>query len=174
MARQKGLMKFSGTIGDLNFYVTKGVGYVRKAGGGFNGEAIRNKPSMQRVRENASEFGHCSTIKKQYRLALQHFLHDYKDPKLHGRMMTLFTKIKDLDTISERGQRHVGHGIKASTGKRLLKHFKFTPTGLLDRLLANSSFSWANQTLSIVKLELKSSLFPKDATHIGLQLGVLD
>ena len=70
MARQKGLFKVTGTLGNVNFYVVNGVGYARKAGGGFNGKAIKTKASMRRVRENASEFGHCSSVKKAFRIAL--------------------------------------------------------------------------------------------------------
>jgi len=60
----------------------------------FNGDAIRTQASMQRVRENASEFGHCSTVKKHFRLAMQAFFNDYKETTLHAQMMRLFIAIK--------------------------------------------------------------------------------
>ena len=63
MAKQKGILPFVGTLGGLNFYYLHGKPIVRQAGGGFNAKDIKNKPSMRRVRENSSEFGHCSEVR---------------------------------------------------------------------------------------------------------------
>ncbi|WP_250432448.1 hypothetical protein [Hanstruepera flava] len=175
MARQKGIFKITGTLGDVNFYVIKGIGYARKAGGGFNGEAIRTQPNMQRVRENASEFGHCSQVKKAFRLALMPFLHGYRHNKLHARMMTLFTSIKALDTVSERGKRRVTEGLQTAKGRYLLRQFAFTPQhSLLDALKRQATFDWNTQRLTINDFAPKAYKAPKAATHLGVTLGVLD
>jgi hypothetical protein len=175
MARQKGLLKISGTLNGINFYVVKGVGYARKAGGGFNGDAIRHQPSMQRVRENASEFGHCSRVKKAFRLALIPFLQGYKRSKLHAEMMTLFTSIKALDGVSERGARRVGTGLQTAKGQSLLRSFDFTPKHkILDAFVYQSSFNWQLQRLRVRDFSARLYECPKSATHIGLTLGVLD
>ena len=52
MATQKGIISLTGTLGDINFYFRKGKAVARKAGGGFNGKAIKTKPSMVWIREN--------------------------------------------------------------------------------------------------------------------------
>ena len=175
MARQKGLFKVTGTLGDVNFYVVKGIGYARKAGGGFNGKAIKTKASMQRVRENASEFGHCSRVKKVFRLALLPLFDPPKSSNLHRRMMGLFTQLKDLDLISERGQRRVAPGIATAKGKRLLHDFVFVPECPAPAfVLEHSHFDWNTQTLTINPMVLKPLKFPKVATHLKLTLGVLD
>ena len=70
MAKQKGIIPLVGTIGGVNFYYLNGQPIARRAGGGFNGKAIKTKASMHRVRENASEFGHCSKVNKVFRHAL--------------------------------------------------------------------------------------------------------
>ncbi|NRD24104.1 hypothetical protein HNV10_12660 [Winogradskyella litoriviva] len=175
MARQKGLLKLTGTIGGINFYVVNGVGFARNAGGGFNGDAIRHQPNMQRVRENASEFGHCSKVKKAFRLALMPFLLGYKHSKLHARMMTLFTSIKALDTTSERGSRRVGEGLQTAKGRQLLHTFEFTPQHkMLNAVLCHSNFNWPLQVLSITEFSAKLYPYPKAATHVSLTLGILD
>jgi hypothetical protein len=175
MARQKGLFKVTGTLGGVNFYVVKGVGYARIAGGGFNGKAIRTKPSMVRVRENASEFGHCSSTKKAFRLALLPLFNPPKSSTLHRRMMGLFTQLKDLDGNAPRGERRVAQGVATAKGKRLLKQFVFVPecqaTGFV---VPQSTFDWTSQTLSVKPLDLNALPFPKGATHLGLTLGILD
>lgn len=175
MARQKGLFKITGTLSDINYYTVDGVTYARKAGGGFNGDAIRTKASMIRVRENASEFGHCSSTKKQFRLALLPFLKGLKEKKLHQRMMQLFLELKSLDAVSERGHRRVYHGLQTLKGKRLLRQFEFTPKhAILEALQDHGSFDWALQKLSVRNFNMNGIKTPKTATHLGLRLGVLD
>lgn len=127
MATQKGIIPLVGTIGGINFYFRKGKAVARRAGGGFNGKAIKSKPSMVRVRENNSEFGDCSRVKKAFRIALTPFLSRYKEGTLHGRMMQLFQGIKDCDTSSVRGSRKIGVGITTVAGFALFKKFQFTP-----------------------------------------------
>ncbi|GAA3787253.1 hypothetical protein GCM10022271_19740 [Corallibacter vietnamensis] len=175
MARQKGLFKITGTLGDVNFYVIRGIGYACKAGGGFNGKAIRTQSNMQRVRENASEFGQCSQVKKHFRLALMPFLEGFKTPKLHARMMSLFMSIKRLDNISDRGKRRVSAGLKTAKGRHLLTHFAFTPQHpMLDAIKMHSAFEWDTQRLLINGIKPKDFKAPKAATHVGITLGVMD
>jgi hypothetical protein len=127
MAKQKGVISLIGTLQNLNFYIRKGVPTVRSAGGGFNGNAIKTKPNMVRVRENASEFGMVSKAKKAFRLGLQPFLKDISDVTLHGWLMRLFQEIKCLDAVSVRGQRRFSLGLATAEGKQLLKSFLITP-----------------------------------------------
>jgi len=54
---------------------------------------------MQRVREKAIEFGHCSVVNKVFRSALVPFYKGYKFTHFHSRLMGLFTRLKVLDTI---------------------------------------------------------------------------
>ena len=55
MARQKGLIKLKGTMGDITFYRTKD-GYIAREKGGITAERLRNDPAFQRTRENMAEF----------------------------------------------------------------------------------------------------------------------
>lgn len=175
MAQQKGLINISGTIGDVNFYIINNKGYARKAGGGFNSKAIKTKPNMQRVRENASEFGHCSQAKKHYRIAFTPFLEGYRERKLHARMMGLFTTIKTLDAVSVRGGRRVIHGLETTKGKRLLKQFTFTPKHpFLSALHSKCHYDATTQTMHINAFWAYHHAAPKSATHIGIKMGVLD
>ena len=175
MARQKGLLKLRGTIGDVNFFVVKGVGYARMAGGGFNGDAIRTQPNMVRVRENASEFGHCSTTKKYFMRALLPLFSPPKSSVLHRRVMGLFTQLKDLDSVSSRGMRRVGQGILTAKGKRLVRDFAFVPEHqALDFVTSGSTFDLNTQTLSFTSIDLRSLGFPKGVSHLAVTMGVLD
>ena len=149
MARQKGIIKLEGTLGDINFYFVKGKAFARKAGGGFNGEAIKTKESMQRVRENGSEFGHCSRAKKEI-LRSFHPYFTKRERGFHGKCMKLFLKLKDLDATSKRGERRVQLGLETVEGKRLLRDFPFgKPIGFLDTMASQWNFDESGQRLDL-------------------------
>lgn len=175
MAKQKGILPLVGTLGGINFYYLNGKPVARKSGGGFNGKAIKTKASMQRVRENGREFGHCSGVNKVFRQALRPFYIGYTFTHFHSRLMGLFTTLKDLDLIHERGDRAVAMGINTAEGALLLKQFHYTPDCDV-RQVVPFNFTVAANTfaLSISEFDGKRIKFIAGATHIKLMYGVLD
>jgi hypothetical protein len=175
MAKQKGIIPLTGTIGGINFYYLNGKPVARKAGGGFNGKAIKTKASMQRVRENGSEFGHCSAVNKVFRMALRPFYQGFKFTYFHSRLMTLFTRLKDLDAVHERGKRVVFEGVRTTEGIALLKQFHYTPDCDVRGVLP-FDFDIDNGTyeLTISHFDIEKVGFISGATHIALNYGVLD
>tara|TARA_R100001460_G_scaffold25967_4_gene52289 strand:+ start:3457 stop:4242 length:786 start_codon:yes stop_codon:yes gene_type:complete len=174
MAKQTGSIKLKGTIGDINYYKSKNGGHLaRAAGGGFQKGAM-HKESMARTMENATEFGRCSTTKRVFKNALAPFLCVRKDGELHGRMVQLFTKLKDLDAVNSRGNRSVGRGIETPKGKQLLRDFAFTPSCSTTEVLACSlNYEFNTRTLSVTNFDIKNVGFPAGATHIALTVGLL-
>ena len=63
MARQVGILKLKGTIGDITFYKTKD-GHMARQKGGIEKERFLNDPNFQRTRENAAEFGRAGKASK--------------------------------------------------------------------------------------------------------------
>ncbi len=175
MAKQIGVIRLKGTLGDVTYYRSKNGGdLARAAGGGFTTENIKNSPGMVRTRENASEFGHCSSVKKHFRIALAPFLCVRKDGTLHGRMMTLFTDLKKMDPVSVRGQRSVGQGLTTDRGKDLLGRFDFTPVcNVAEVLGATLHYDFANRNLEVTNFDIHAVGFPSGATHMALTLGLL-
>ncbi|WP_179008118.1 hypothetical protein [Winogradskyella forsetii] len=175
MAEQKGIIPLVGTLGGINFYYLNGKPIARKAGGGFNGNAIKTKASMQRVRENASEFGHCSEVNKAFRLALRPFYKGYTFTHFHSRLMGLFTGLKDLDTAHKRGERRVAEGIAHDDGLKLLQHFNYTPACNVRKVLPFAfAIDSSNFELTISNFDITQVGFVEGATHIALTYGVLD
>ncbi len=174
MAKQTGIIKLKGTIGDINYYESKNGGHLaRAAGGGFQ-NGSKGKESMVRTMENASEFGRCSKTKKVFRIALAPFLCVRKDGVLHGRMTQLFTKLKDLDPVNSRGNRHVGRGLETLKGIDLLRSFVFTPScNVTEELAASLHYDFDTRTLSVTNFDIKNTGFPSGATHMALTLGLL-
>lgn len=124
MAKYKSLVEIRGSIDDLVFYNLNGIPVVRKKSG-FNKDDYANNPKYAKVRENSSEFGHCSKSGKMIRMALSEYLKDVTDKYLYQKFAKVMTQIKDLDNISPRGQRRIPNGLQNAVAYSLLYHFKF-------------------------------------------------
>ncbi|AVR47072.1 hypothetical protein C7S20_18465 [Christiangramia fulva] len=127
MAVQNDLFMFSGTLGEVNYYQVGEKYFKRKAGGGFTKKAIKNKASMQKVREFNTEFARCSAAKKGFRLALEPFLGAIRSRELHSNMTRLFLELKNLDPVNPIGKRSISEGFKTKEGKQLINNFSFLP-----------------------------------------------
>ena len=174
MAKQTGIIKLKGTIGNINYYESKNGGHLARAAGGGYQKGSKGKESMVRTMENASEFGRCSKTKKAFRIALAPFLCVRKDGALHGRMVQLFTKLKDLDPVNSRGNRYVARGLETLKGIELLRSFVFTPSCNVTEVLAASlHYDFDTRTLSVTNFDIKNAGFPSGATHMALTLGLL-
>ena len=175
MASQKGIFPLEGTLGGVNFYYRKGKAVARKSGGGFNGMAIKTKDSMVRVRENGSEFGSVSKVKKMIRMSVEQELLYVKDGTLHGRMMSVLQEVKVCDLISDRGSRMVWKGLKTAEGKKLLTDFLFVPKQAVFFLFASFSVVVLDgKKCDVGNLTAPQLVFKGSATHLCLHYFVVD
>ncbi|WP_300687308.1 hypothetical protein [Chryseobacterium sp.] len=124
MATYESIIKITGAVGDLVFYDLNGKKVVRKKSG-FNKTAFKKNPSYEKVRQNSSEFGHCSKTGKAIRNSLNVYIKTAGDPLLYQKFAKLMTEVKDLDMTSERGKRTVENGLKTEEGQKLLREFQF-------------------------------------------------
>lgn len=124
MATYESVIKITGAVGDLVFYTLNGKNVVRKKSG-FNKAAFKKNPSYEKVRQNSSEFGHCSKMGKMIRKSLEVYIKETGDPLLYQKFAKVMTAIKDLDTTSERGKRTVENGLKTEEGRKLLRDFQW-------------------------------------------------
>lgn len=162
MATYESIIKIKGAVGDLVFYNLNGKNIVRKKSG-FNKTAFKKDPSYEKVRQNSSEFGHCSKVGKIIRASLSASIKEAGDPLLYQKFAKLMTEIKDLDAISERGKRTVGNGLRTETGKKLLREFQFGEIeNLVDDIEIQDQNLWIKNTeiadkavLSTIKLDVK-------------------
>jgi hypothetical protein len=129
MARQKGIIKLKGTIGDITFYKTQD-GHLAREKGGIDASRIKNDPAFQRTRENGSEFGRAGKAGKILRTALRVLLLNSADGRVVSRLTQAMVKVIQADTISERGLRNVIDG-----EAELLIGFEFNIRGKLGTSL---------------------------------------
>ena len=109
MAKQKGIIKVKGTIGDMTFYKSQD-GYIVKERTSLEGSRIATDPAFQRTRENGSEFGRAGKAGKVLRNAIRNQLQNAKDNRVVSRLTTEMLKVIKADATSTRGQRNVIDG----------------------------------------------------------------
>jgi hypothetical protein len=106
MARQKGIIKLDGTIGDITFYKSQD-GYLAREKGGVEASRIANDPAFARTRENGAEFGRAGKAGKMLRTAFRALLQNTADPRMVSRLTADFVKVIQADATNDRGQRNV-------------------------------------------------------------------
>lgn len=108
MARQKGHIKYVGTLGEVRHFKIKGnEGYFAGLKGGPTGEQVKTAPSFIRTRENMSEFAACANAGKSLRTGLSALMKQMSDSQLTGRLTAIMKKINIEDGSEARGQRAV-------------------------------------------------------------------
>jgi hypothetical protein len=119
MAKQKGIIKLKGTLGDITFYKTQD-GYLAREKGGIEASRIANDPNFQRTRENGAEFGTAGKAGKMLRNSIRALLQNVSDGRMVGRLTQEMVKVLQADVTSVRGQRNVIDG-----EAELLEGFEF-------------------------------------------------
>ena len=94
MARQKGIIKLKGTIGDITFYKTQD-GHLAREKGGIDASRIASDPAFQRTRENGSEFGRAGKAGKLLRTALRPLLINSADGRMVSRLTQAMVNVID-------------------------------------------------------------------------------
>lgn len=109
MARQKGIIKLKGTIGDISFYKTTD-GHLAREKGGVEKERIMTDPAFQRTRENGAEFGRAGIGGKLIRNALRILMQTAKDKRVTSRLTKEMVVVVQSDLVNDRGMRTVQDG----------------------------------------------------------------
>jgi len=172
MARQKGIIKLKGTIGDVSFYKSKD-GYLAREKGGVDGARIRNDPAFQRTRENGSEFGRAGAAGKVLRNALRLLLQHASDAKVTSRLTKQMLQVIKSDGSSARGERIIALGdVSYITG------FDFNANGKLGSTLyaayqAAIDRGTGECTVTIPEFVPTNTVaYPAGATHMRIMVGV--
>ena len=122
MARQKGVIKYVGTLGDIRHFKIKGQeGYFAGMVGGPTGDQVLTAPEFERTRENMNEFGACAKAGKAVRTGLSQLMKQMADSQVTGRLTSIMKKINLEDQTEARGYRK----IEITTQRSYLKGFEF-------------------------------------------------
>jgi hypothetical protein len=129
MAKQKGIIKLEGTIGDITFYKSQD-GFLAKGKGGITKDRIANDPSFVRTRENGAEFGNAGKAGRTMRTAFRALLLNAADNRMVGRLASKMVKVIQADLTNPRGLMNVIDG-----EAELLEGFDFNKYGKLGTTL---------------------------------------
>ena len=168
MARQKGIIKLKGTIGDITFYKTQD-GHLAREKGGVDASRIKNDPAFQRTRENGAEFGRAGRAGKVLRTAFRSLSLNAADSRMASRLTQLMMKVIKADAVSNRGLRNVLDG-----EAELLAGFEFNISGKLGNTLYapfSSSIDRAAGTIDVeipVFSPLTMLAAPEGTTHFKI------
>ena len=172
MAKQAGIIKLKGTIGDIAFYKSAD-GHMARFKGGVDGKRIATDPAFQRTRENGAEFGRAGKGGKLLRNSMQVMLQQAKDPKVVSRLTTQLLAIIKTDATSMRGERNLTDGELG-----FLNGFEFNANSPLSTTLVtpfNVSYDRASGAVGLTleaynpKVQIAA---PTGATHYKLSCGV--
>ena len=169
MARQKGIIQIEGTVGNLVF---KRDGIVSQKGGGSQ-DTFRNSPSMERTRENASEFGRAGSAGKVLRLSLRQVLQNTSDRYMVSRLTKKMREIIATDETNDRGQRGILDG-----EVELLRGFEFNENARLGTVAFNAYTPDIQRTSGVNKISLadfvpsRDLVGPSGTTHLRFVAGI--
>ena len=174
MARQKGIIKLKGTIGDISFYKTSD-GHLAREKGSIDASRIANDPAFQRTRENGSEFGRAGKGGKVIRNAIRVLLQNAKDKRVVSRLTTDLLKVVKSDASNDRGLRTIENG-----DLNLLKGFEFNVNGKLGATLFSPFKSFfdrvsgeANVSISPFSPKIRIAA-PKGTTNFKIVMGIAE
>lgn len=172
MAKNIGLIKISGKVGDLQFFQKEGKTYVGLTSQ-LSKDRIMKDPAFSRTRENMSEFGGAAAVSKSLRNSLIP-LRALIDSGLHSRFVGLIRQTINLGT-GARGERRVEFSLNQEelVGFELNKNTKVSETVLTtNTLVANVD---RNQLTLDVEEFLPSDylMFPEGTTHFRMILAGL-
>ena len=174
MARQKGLIKLHGTMGDISFYRTKD-GYMASEKGGISPERMQNDPKFQRTRENMAEFGRAGKAGKLLRGSIQSLLRTAADNRMVSRLTKEMVKVIQMDATNPRGQRNVIDG-----EAELLEGFEFNINGKLSTSISAPFIPTIDRTTGDMILNInpfipaENLVSPSGSTHYKIVTAAMD
>jgi hypothetical protein len=172
MAKQNGLVKLLGTVGDMTYYKSKD-GYLAKEKTVISAERIASDPNFERTRENNAEFSNACISGKTLRHSLNGVLKNTRDGRMVSRLSKTMMQVIKSDTVSPRGQRTVATGDLS-----LLKGFEFNAGAVLGSTFYSPytisiDRAAGNVSISIPSFSPMSAVIvPQGATHFQLIAGV--
>lgn len=167
MARQSGVIKFTGSLGDVSGYKDGQGNHIIRTKGGATAEQIATGENFARTRENMAEFSGVSKMGKYIRDAMAATKRSW-DRYVTGRLVAQLKQVNLLDDSEARGQR----AILVTAAPEALVGFQFNSGSNLDSVLrvpftvtANAGRNEATFEVPAVDPGVNLAV-PSGATHV--------
>jgi hypothetical protein len=171
MARQEGIIKLTGTIGDITFYKTAD-GYLARAKSSLDKARVATDSAFARTREASAEFAAAAKAGKLVREALRPWSHSLADNKLTSRLLKQMLLVKAHDYRNPRGKRKVSEAIHTPAARDILKGFDLNMAAPLALVLRKQPRLNTRTGVCTIKdfLPAADLAFPAGATHAIIQM----
>ena len=175
MAKQKGHIKYVGTLGEVrHFKIKNKSGFFAGLKGGPTGTQVKTAPEFERTRENMNEFGGSAKAGKSLRNALAEVIQQMGGANVAGRLTRIMKKINLADESEVRGYR----AILISTQRNYLKGFQFDNQKPLDVIFrapfvvtTDAARNKADLTVPVFNPDVLISA-PSGATHFRIVFAI--
>jgi hypothetical protein len=172
MAKQKGIIKLKGEVGDLSFYRTRD-GYIAREKTEISKERIKKDPKFAPTRANMAEFERGNKGSKLLRKSLSPVTTGISDGRMISRLNKEMAKVLRSDAINDPGKRNF-----TDADLMLLRGFEFNKVKSLEHVLGTRIVTAFSRTTGQATVTLDSFIpqklisAPVDATHYTLSMGV--
>lgn len=111
MAKQVGMFKFLGKLGDWYGYLVDGEYYVRRIGK-VDKKVRQQSPQFEETRKNEAEFGIATRCGGLFRQTMMHITQRWTTKHYPPKVIQLMMETLKSDTVHAKGQRSVNFGLK--------------------------------------------------------------
>lgn len=170
MAKNDGILKIQGTLGNLTFYKTQDGSLVRTKGG-VSKKRIMKDPAFARTRENLSEFAGSAHAGKVMRMSVNELMQSARDNRVTSRLTQVMSQIQKMDTVNVRGKRQVSVGLESAEGKTAMTRFDFNNRAPLGSILL-APYSVDAVTGEVNIPDFVPGIYlsaPQGSTHVSLR-----
>lgn len=172
MAKNIGLIKISGKVGNLQFFNKKGESYVGLSGS-VSKERIAKDPAFKRTRENMAEFGGAAAISKELRMHIVP-LRSLIETGLHARITSRIRLMMNAGS-GARGKRTAEFTLNQDEFNGFELNQRSKVSELLFVNLGMTANAARNQAVLTIQEFLPANylLIPEGATHYKIHAAAL-
>jgi len=160
MAKNIGLIQFTGKLGDLVGYTRNGQLIIQRKGG-FDGERLKTEERYESVRKRQSEFGKCAKLASGIKRAMAWWLQWVPENMIYNHIQSVIMGVKNCDVLSEKGAKTFEKGIATAAGAILFKKFQLNPKRSLSagtRVVTPFNFETGTVSVTPHHYKLKSRM----------------
>lgn len=151
MAKQTGIISFTGPMGGISFYKSQGE-YRAREKSGPSRRTVLSSPRFIRTRENSEEFGRAVRAATMLRYSLGGLIRNSKlaDSGISGRLNGLFLKIVKSDPVGIRGKKIASRG-----ELDMLETFEFHKEHPLGKIAPIAPVSSINTATGVMQTSIR-------------------
>ncbi|ERM80621.1 hypothetical protein P872_12670 [Rhodonellum psychrophilum GCM71 = DSM 17998] len=171
MARQAGIIKLTGSVGGVTFYMRKDGTYFARKTPGISKKTFKTSKNFEGSRRAGQEFGQASRVSSRLRRKILPLMFEMDKGYLPSRMTAHFQKVLRTDPTHGPGERKISFG-----NLDLMKGFRFGTEVLKDILggVPHLHFDEFQKSYTVDFSEMGTTVaVPKAASHSQIRIAMV-